>query len=47
MIEIRTGRLLLRAFREEDLDEYAAMMAEPEVVRYPGTVAGDEAARAR
>lgn len=33
MIEIRTDRLLLRMFRESDLDEYAAMMAEPEVVR--------------
>lgn len=37
MIEIRTERLLLRMFRESDLDEYAAMMAEPEVIRYLGS----------
>lgn len=31
-----TARLLLRPFEERDLDEYAAIMADPEVVRYLG-----------
>ena len=35
--EIETERLLLRAFRNEDLDAYAAMCADPEVMRYLGT----------
>lgn len=34
--EIETDRLLLRGFREEDLDAYAAMCADPEVMRYLG-----------
>ena len=33
-IEIRTERLLLRRFREDDLDRLAAMQALPEVARY-------------
>ncbi len=33
-IEIRTERLLLRRFRESDLDRLAAMQALPEVARY-------------
>jgi RimJ/RimL family protein N-acetyltransferase len=33
-IEIRTERLLLRRFREGDLDRLAAMQALPEVARY-------------
>ena len=35
---IRTERLLLREWREEDLDAYAAMLADPEVARYIGGV---------
>ena len=35
--EIETERLRLRAFRNEDLDAYAAMCADPEVMRYLGT----------
>ncbi len=31
---LRTERLTMRPFVEADLDEYAAMMAEPEVVRF-------------
>ncbi len=33
-MQLRTDRLLLRAFRPEDLDGYAAMCADPEVMRY-------------
>jgi len=32
-----TERLRLRAFRRSDLDDYAALYADPEVVRYLGT----------
>jgi RimJ/RimL family protein N-acetyltransferase len=32
--EIQTDRLLLRSFRETDIDEYAEMCADPEVMRY-------------
>jgi len=32
--ELETERLLLRALRPEDLDAYAAMHADPEVMRY-------------
>jgi RimJ/RimL family protein N-acetyltransferase len=32
--EIRTERLLLRRFREGDLDRLAAMQSLPEVARY-------------
>ena len=45
---LETGRLVLRELREGDLDEYAAMMADPEVVRYLGdarTLTRDEAWR--
>ena len=45
---IETERLLLRQFLESDLDEYARMCAEPEVMRYIGdgrTLARDEAWR--
>ena len=35
--ELETKRLRLRAFRNEDLDAYAAMCADPEVMRYLGT----------
>ena len=35
--ELETDRLRLRAFRNEDLDAYAAMCADPEVMRYLGT----------
>ena len=34
---LATERLRLRAFRNEDLDAYAAMCADPEVMRYLGT----------
>ena len=34
--ELRTARLRLRAFRLDDLDDYAAMRADPEVARYIG-----------
>lgn len=34
--EIRTERLLLRRLREEDLDDYALMSSDPEVMRYIG-----------
>jgi len=33
---LETERLWLRAFREEDLDAYAAICADPEVMRYLG-----------
>jgi RimJ/RimL family protein N-acetyltransferase len=33
---LETDRLTLRMFREEDLDAYAAMCADPEVMRYLG-----------
>jgi len=36
---VRTERLLLRAFRDDDLDAFAAMCADPDVMRYIG--AGD------
>ncbi len=35
-MRLRTDRLLLREFRPEDLDGYAAMCADPEVMRYLG-----------
>lgn len=34
---LRTDRLILRAFRPDDLDAYASMQADPEVMRYLGT----------
>ncbi|HEU5311797.1 MAG TPA: GNAT family N-acetyltransferase [Candidatus Eisenbacteria bacterium] len=36
MTTLETERLLLRSFHAEDLDAYAAMHADPEVVRYLG-----------
>ena len=36
MKTLRTERLVLRMFREEDLDEYAVMTGDPEVTRYLG-----------
>jgi RimJ/RimL family protein N-acetyltransferase len=33
-VELLTRRLLLRQFRAEDIDAYAAMCADPEVMRY-------------
>jgi RimJ/RimL family protein N-acetyltransferase len=35
-LDIETPRLRLRLFREEDLDAYAEMCADPEVMRYIG-----------
>lgn len=35
--ELTTARLRLRAFRESDLDAYAAIMADPEVTRFLGS----------
>jgi RimJ/RimL family protein N-acetyltransferase len=34
--ELTTKRLELRRWREEDLDEYAALIAHPDVIRYVG-----------
>ena len=36
-VTLETDRLRLRAFRNEDLDAYAAICADPEVMRYLGT----------
>jgi RimJ/RimL family protein N-acetyltransferase len=36
MKTLKTERLVLRMFREEDFEEYAAMTADPEVSRYLG-----------
>ena len=36
MENLRTERLVLRMFREDDLDQYAAMTADAEVTRYLG-----------
>ncbi len=35
-VVIETERLRLRPFREEDLDAYAALCADPEVMRFLG-----------
>lgn len=35
--ELTTARLRLRAFRESDLDAYAAIMADPEVTQFLGS----------
>jgi RimJ/RimL family protein N-acetyltransferase len=37
MTTLRTERLNLRPFRESDLDDYARICADPEVVRHVGT----------
>jgi RimJ/RimL family protein N-acetyltransferase len=34
MVELQTARLLLRRWRADDLDAYARLLADPEVVRY-------------
>ena len=44
MVTLETERLRLRMFRETDLDAYAAMSADPEVMRYLG--AGEPLTRA-
>lgn len=36
MTTLKTERLVLRMLREDDLDEYAAMAADPKVTRYLG-----------
>jgi RimJ/RimL family protein N-acetyltransferase len=36
LTELTTDRLLLRQFKESDLDAHAAMCADPEVMRYVG-----------
>ncbi|CAN5637670.1 hypothetical protein BH24ACT18_BH24ACT18_10390 [soil metagenome] len=36
MIEIETGRLLLRWWRDEDLEPYARLCDDPEVMRFIG-----------
>jgi RimJ/RimL family protein N-acetyltransferase len=36
VIRLETARLVLRPFRAEDIDAYAAMCADPEVMRYLG-----------
>jgi RimJ/RimL family protein N-acetyltransferase len=42
-VELRTDRLLLRRWRQEDLAPFAALNADPEVVRYlPGALTRDE-----
>jgi ribosomal-protein-alanine N-acetyltransferase len=41
--ELRTGRLLLRAWRDEDLTPYAAMCADPRVMEhFPSTLTRQE-----
>ncbi|HET9532514.1 MAG TPA: GNAT family N-acetyltransferase [Blastocatellia bacterium] len=35
-MELQTDRLLLRMFREDDLDRYASICADPDVMRYLG-----------
>ena len=37
MVEVETRRLLLRGWREEDLEPYARLCADPEVMRYIGS----------
>ena len=36
MITLSTGHVTLRPFTESDLDDYAAMCADPEVMRFLG-----------
>ncbi len=36
MVVIETGRLLLRGWREEDIEPYARLCADPEVMRFIG-----------
>jgi RimJ/RimL family protein N-acetyltransferase len=44
MTELTTERLELRRWREDDLDEYAAITADPDVVRYLGGTTFDRVA---
>jgi RimJ/RimL family protein N-acetyltransferase len=44
MTELTTERLELRRWREDDLDEYAAIAGDPEVARYLGGAAFDRVA---
>ena len=44
---IRTGRLLLRRWRDEDVEPFAAMCRDPEVMRYIGSGATRTRAQAR
>ncbi|QIN81207.1 GNAT family N-acetyltransferase [Rubrobacter tropicus] len=37
MVEIETDRLLLRGWREEDIEPYARICADPEVMRFIGS----------
>lgn len=49
MAEIETARLRLRLFRPEDLDDLAALFADPDVMRYVGNgkpASREEAAKA-
>ena len=44
--KIEIGRLLLRQWREEDLEPYARICADPEVMRYlPGVLTREESAK--
>jgi RimJ/RimL family protein N-acetyltransferase len=44
--QIRTERLVLRRWREEDLEPFRAMNADPEVTRFfPGTLAAEQSDR--
>jgi RimJ/RimL family protein N-acetyltransferase len=36
MVELETDRLILRMFREDDIERYASICADPEVMRYLG-----------
>jgi RimJ/RimL family protein N-acetyltransferase len=36
MVELETERLILRMFREDDIERYASICADPEVMRYLG-----------
>jgi RimJ/RimL family protein N-acetyltransferase len=38
MLTLATERLILRQFRQSDFDAFAAMLADPEVMRYVGPV---------
>ena len=45
MTEIETERLLLRPWRDEDLEPYARLCADPEVMRYlPATLSREQSA---
>lgn len=44
-MEIETDRLIIRSFRLEDAEEYARIVADPEVMRYLGGALDAEAAK--